>query len=645
MSEKNKPPGIDEATYQTILQSAMDGFWIVDRQGQLKEVNEAYVRMSGYSRDELLAMSIRDVEALQTETEILERIQMIKESGGARFETRHRRKDGGLIDVESTVKLMPRKNGEMVAFIRDITDRKRSEAALRESEFFFKESQRAASIGSYKTDFTTGYWESSEVLDSIFGIDGSYERNVPGWLAIVHPDDKAMMDRYLREEVIGKRGQFSKEYRIIRIQDGETRWVYGLGTVSFDPRGIPLFMIGTIQDITVRKKNEEENSKLQAQLQQSQKMESLGRLAGGIAHDMNNVLAAILATASVGINSLPSGRDAAKSFETISRAASRGAKLVKSLLTFARQSPVDEAELDINAILREAESLVERTVLSKVHIEMDLAPDLGHILGDANALTNTVVNLCINAIDAMSGKGTLTLRTVNRSEEVEVQVEDTGTGMPKEIIDKAFDPFFTTKPAGKGTGLGLPLVFATVKAHRGRVEIQSEPGRGTRVLLWFPMCASGACEEDPETESKVVSAFTPLNVLLADDDEIVRQAFREEFEILGHRVTITASGEESLALLDGGLRPDLVVLDVTMPGLGGEGTLPILRSLYPDLPVLLITGRIDQPALDLAAMYPRVTLLPKPFTFDELKRKLDGIGRTERLFGPPIDDGKGKTDI
>jgi PAS domain S-box-containing protein len=645
-----------------------------------------------------------------------------------------------------------------VAYSLDMHDlqarRKEAEENLKESEFFFRESQRAGAIGSYKTDFIQGKWESSEVLDAIFGIARSYDRSIQGWLDIVHPDDQVMMDQYLRNEVIAGRKAFSKEYRIIRKMDEVTRWVHGRGEVKFDEVGHALSLIGTIQDITERKQAEialrmseetlakifqvspdaidlvrtsdrvsldfnpafstlfgytreefigkpvlpvtmdpwvdledrarlmamlkehgmvlrfetpqrrkdgsiflaeisvttlkidgqpchlsftrditerkqaeEEKLKLQAQLQQSQKMESLGRLAGGIAHDINNVLGAILGMATANIETQPMGSFAYRAFDTISQAAIRGGKMVQSLLSFARQNPSEKHQLDLNVILLEEVRFLERTTLSMINLEMDLADNLRPILGDASALTNAFMNLCVNAVDAMPGNGTLTLRTRKVDNDwIEVEVEDTGVGMSKEILEKAVDPFFTTKEVGKGTGLGLAMVYNTVKAHHGQLDIQSEPGQGTSVRMRFPACEPLTQVPAPVAEPRSHFSTVGLRVLLVDDDELIQSSMEAILEVLGHRVTATLNGEDALGKLESGFRPDVVIMDMNMPGLGGAETLPRLRALIPKVPVLLTTGRVDQTALDLVEAHSGVTLLSKPFSMRELQQQLEILG-------------------
>ena len=534
-----------------------------------------------------------------------------------------RHADGEVRAIRSTAEFDPA-GRKVFGTIQDITGRKQVEMALRESEFFFKESQRAAAIGSYQCDFRSGLWKSSEVLDGIFGIDERFVRSIAGWMDLVHPEDRQMMEHHLNGEVLGQRTPFNREYRIVRRSDGAVRWVFGRGEVRWDAAGTPITMIGTIQDITERVKADEERRRLHTQLLQVQKMESLGSLAGGVAHDMNNVLGAILGLASANLETQVPGSAARQAFEIIIKAAERGGKMVKSLLSFARQTTAEERELDLNALLQDEVRLLERTTLAKIRIETDLAGDLRPILGDATVLAHAIMNLAVNAVDAMSGGGTLTLRTRNLAGGwTEVQVEDTGAGMAKEVLERAMDPFYTTKEHGKGTGLGLSMVYSAVKAHRGLMEIRSEPGRGTCVRLRFPAseCAVPAGVAAGGAPGR--SAKGPLEVLVVDDDELIQSSMEMLLQALGHSVAIARSGEEALARVEAGLRPDLVILDMNMPGLGGGGTLPRLRALRPHLPVLLATGRADQTALDLVEADPRTTLLSKPFSLEELRRKME----------------------
>jgi len=385
-------------------------------------------------------------------------------------------------------------------------------------------------------------------------------------------------------------------------------------------------VITIVRDVTKGRQAEEEKARLRAQLDQAQKLESVGRLAGGIAHDMNNVLGAILGLATVHLETSPPGSPVHRAFETITKAANRGGKVVKGLLSIAHQTPAEERELDVNDLLREQVYLLERTTLSKVHLELDLAAALAPITGDPSALTHAFMNLCVNAVDAMPENGVLTLRTRNLDRSwIEVQVGDTGTGMSEEVLAKALDPFFTTKEVGKGTGLGLSMVYSTVKCHRGELELLSETGRGTLVKMRFPVSPSHALAPEPAGSILQVAPGDAMSVLLVDDDDLVQHSTRTLLEALGHRVTSATCGEEALARLEGGYLPDVVLLDMNMPGLGGAGTLPRLCKAQPFLPVFLCTGRADQSAMDLVATHAQVTLLAKPFGIRELQQHLERV--------------------
>jgi len=488
-------------------------------------------------------------------------------------------------------------------------------------------------------------------IDVIFTLDsrGRFHYLSPAWerqlgysthellgrafIPFVHPGDSDTFCDYLAQVLAVGPGKTSAPYRV-KHADGSWRTFEANGTRLSTPDGEPQFM-GVAHDITERLQAEEKQRLLQIQLQQTQKMESLGSLAGGVAHDMNNVLGAILGLASASVATQPKDSPLHRALETIVKAAERGGKMVNSLLSFARQSPSAYQELDMNALLLEEIQLLERTTLARIRLVMDLTPDLRPIQGDASALTHTLMNLCVNAVDAMPLDGTLTLRTRNLGQDwIEIVVEDSGAGMPKEVLEKALDPFFTTKGQGKGTGLGLSLAHATVMAHRGQLAIESEPGLGTRVQLRFPAATPDVrvTAVTPPSRSGVVSLR--LKVLLVDDDELIQSSIQTILDVMGHTVSTALCGEEALQQLEAGYTPDVVILDMNMPGLGGAGTLPRLRVMHPRLPVLLATGRADQAALDLVNSDALVTLLPKPFGMLELKTCLERLGAGRQAVAP-----------
>ena len=517
----------------------------------------------------------------------------------------------------------------LAGFTIDITERRQALEALRESNQRMQLATDSAHLAVWDWDLQTGtmLWD-----DEMFTLYGTTREEVRGtvqdWKDGLHPED---LERAIArcEAAIKGEAPFDTEFRV-RHKDGTVLWLKANATVLRDPEGNPVRMVGVNRDVTDIHSAEEEKAKLQAQLQQSQKMESLGTLAGGVAHDMNNVLGAILGLASAHIGTQPYGSPLHKALDTICKATERGGKMVKSLLSFARQSPAENHKLDMNAILREQVALLERTTLAKVRLQIDLEADLRPILGDACALTHAFMNLCVNAVDAMPENGTLTLHTRNVDNGwIEVVVEDNGMGMPRSVLEKAMEPFFTTKETGKGTGLGLTMVFSTVKAHRGQMAIQSEPGQGTRVMMRFPACEQETLVRAAASELAEATLLPQgsLKVLLVDDDDLIQSSVQAILEVLGQpAVSMAQSGEEALTLLAAGYEPDLVILDMNMPGLGGIGTLPRLRALRPGVPVLLATGRVDQTALTLASAHPGVTLLSKPFGLRELQKHLENLG-------------------
>ncbi len=441
---------------------------------------------------------------------------------------------------------------------------------------------------------------------------------------ITHPEDVGFNIQFAQELLEGRQKTVQWEKRYLR-KDGQEIWAQVHTSLVRAMDGTPLHYVTQVQDLTQRKQSEREQLLLRAQLVQTQKMESL---AGGVSHDMNNVLMAIQTLATLHQATAPEGSKLCKDMETITKACQRGGTMLKGLLGFARQNLAEEREVDLNALVREELALLERTTLQKVHLDMDLEEGLRPIKGDPAALLHGLMNLCVNAVDAMDKDGILTLRTRNEpGGMVLLEVADTGTGMPKEVLDRVLEPFFTTKPQGKGTGLGLSIVYGTVKAHHGTLNIQSQPGQGTRVSLHFP--AIEAKPSLPEVGAQAVSPppSASLRVLLVDDDELIQIAVQALLEALGHTVISALSGEEALARLETGLHTDVVILDMNMPGLGGAGTLPRLRRLRPSLPVLLATGRVDQTALSLASEYEGVTLLSKPFSLADLQTSLASIVR------------------
>jgi signal transduction histidine kinase len=370
-----------------------------------------------------------------------------------------------------------------------------------------------------------------------------------------------------------------------------------------------------------------------AQLRQAQKLEAIGTLAGGIAHELNNMLAPILADTEALRLSLPAAAPAHRELGRIAAAAVRARDLVRRILVFGRRDRIERRALDIGRAIREAAELLRATLPARIRLHVDVETAGLRIVAGDSELQQIVMNLGGNAVHAMTGGGTLSISAapVRDGAGVELVVADTGKGMDAATVEHAFEPFFTTKRPGEGTGLGLSTVHGIVIALGGRVALDSAPSRGTRVTVELPVAAPGAVVE---TESSEVVIGTPVSgrgrvVLLVDDDPAVLDAHTQMLERLGYRVTSARSGEEAVALLGTGLTPDLLVSDLAMPGIGGIELLGAARRVAPELPVVLATGYVDERDQARIDELDGLEVLLKPFGARELAEVLDRL-----LAGP-----------
>jgi CheY-like chemotaxis protein len=376
------------------------------------------------------------------------------------------------------------------------------------------------------------------------------------------------------------------------------------------------------QDLTATREAEAERQRLEAELLHAQKLESLGSLAGGVAHDMNNILAAIIGLGSTLQEQHQGNAGLSRSLGIILAAGERGRKLVRRLTDFARKGLEDARPVDLNALVRELADLLRSTTLQRIELILTLEPDLPPVLGERSALHSALMNLSVNAMDAMPEGGTLTFRTALAPRgEVELAVADTGVGMAPAVLARAMEPFFTTKPAGKGTGLGLAGVYGTMKAHGGSVEIRSREGQGTRIQLRFPVLGENASGAPAANGAEPEPRLLPRRVLVVDDDPIILETLPSTLEHLGNTVHKAARGQEALDLLEDGLE----ILDHNMPGLSGSDTLLRLRALRPDLPVILSTGFLAPEVEEEVRRVPALWLLNKPYTLPAIREKMAAI--------------------
>jgi len=506
----------------------------------------------------------------------------------------------------------------------------RDQALALEEERFNTVSQRlqvatgSAGIGIWEWDIGRDVHLWDERMVGIHGVPAGTSPAPGGaWLDLVHPEDRAVVAQRNLDAVEGD-GNLDLTYRILR-PDGAVRHLKVDALVVRDAQGRAQRLVGMARDVTAQAEAESERQRLETELQHAQKLESLGSLAGGVAHDMNNILTAILGLGSTLQHQYGADPALARGLGTIVQAGERGTKLVRHLTEFARKGLDEARPVDLNELVRREADLLGSTTLRKVTLECRLEEGLPLILGEPAALSNALMNLCVNALDAMPEGGVLGLATRALAGQVELTVADTGQGMTPAVQARAMEPFFTTKPLGKGTGLGLAGVYGTMKAHGGTVELQSQVGEGTRVTLSFPAALTSGRAPGTRAEAGAAAAAPPLRILLVDDDPIIRKTLPDMLTFLGHTVTTAALGQEALDLLGGGLAVDLVVLDHNMPGLTGAETLVRIKAAESRQAVLLSTGFLEPQVEALAATLPRVWLLIKPYSLQGIRKKLEEI--------------------
>jgi len=611
-----------ELRYRSLFENSRAVKLLIDPEGgAIRDANGAAEAFYGWSREQLTALRIQDINTLGG-ARVLDELRKVPTGAQQSFQFQHRVADGSLRDVEVYSCVVPVDHkARIYSIIHDVSDRKRAEEALRISEQRMNLAMEKSHTGGWEFDLIDHSAYRTPEHARIFGDDPADS----GWslerfLGHVLPEDRDAVARTIQEAMAALR-DWSLECRIQRAE-GEVRWVGLSGGPLNAHTGEPVRMAGIVQDLTERKRVESEVHALEHQINHLQRLDSIGRLAGGVSHDINNVLAAIMAVGTLLKVQHPDDPDLTQDADTLLHAAARGRDLVKRLRDFSRKELESAAPFDLNDLARGEAELLDRTTFKKVDVRLELEAELPLVYGEASAVANALMNLCLNASDAMPGGGVLCLATRSLGQGfVELVVQDEGCGMAQEVLSRAMEPFFTTKPLGKGTGLGLSQVYGTMKAHGGTLELQSQPGQGTRVSLVFPPALHVAT---PALEPAPVVTPRHLSILLVDDEEIIRRTVVVLFQALGHQVCTATGGQDALEQLRAGLEPELVVLDLNMPGMDGSETLDHLRQLRPDLPVIFATGYVDERIPMILSRYPRVRILKKPFTLAEIEQVLTG---------------------
>jgi PAS domain S-box-containing protein len=524
--------------------------------------------------------------------------------------------------------------GGFVLAVRDISRRRQSELEILEWKQRYDLLALAAGNVVYDRH-SSGNVVWGGGFEKMLGFDaGDMQGGVSQWFDRVHPDDAPRMrDEFKQAE--GRGFSLTLEYRLQR-RGGDYVLVEDTSYPYFDEAGKVERFIGVLVDITKRKKADEENAKLAASLRQAQKMESIGRLAGGVAHDFNNLLTVISGNVSFAMMDLQRQDPLYESMNEISRAVDSAATLTRQLLAFSRKQVIDPRVLNLNTLVERLQKMLTRLLGEDIELRAVLSESLGQVRVDPGQVEQVIVNLAVNARDAMPDGGSLTLETANVTldeafcrdrglgqpgEFVMLSVADSGCGMDEETKSHLFEPFFTTKEQGKGTGLGLATVYGVVTQNKGAVDVSSEPDRGTCFKIYLPRV-------DAEPENLQNTQLTRLprggeTIILVEDEDMVREVAVRLLKRQGYRVHAYANGGEAM-MAAGELREDfhLLITDVVMPGINGRVLAKNLQALRPAMKVLFTSGYTGDVIVHHGMLEQGIEFISKPYTLEQLAKRV-----------------------
>jgi PAS domain S-box-containing protein len=625
----------EENRLRAVVDTAVDGVILIDARGVILMFNPACERLFGFASFEVIGRNVKMLMPEPYQSGHDGYLRNYRDTGERRIigigrEVLGRKRSGTTFPMDLSVGEAEEDGRPIfVGIIRDLTERKMAEKALREGS----ERMRA-------------------IVET--AVDGMILINARGTVQMFNPACERLFG-YAAEEVLGHnvRMLMPPPYRdehdsyIANYRDTGAAKVIGIGRevigLRKDGTTFPMDLsvgeakqetqsvfVGIIHDLSGRKRTEE-------QLVQAQKMETVGQLSGGIAHDFNNLLTVILGNAEALSLRLKSRDDLQHLADTIVTAAERGAQLTQRLLSFSRRQMLQPTAIDCNALLDSMRLLLQRTLREDVELRINTSSAPVFALADPAQLESALLNLALNAQDAMPDGGTLTMTlqaieldadslssdfNVKPGRYVAISVTDEGTGMSRDTLERVFEPFFTTKEVGKGSGLGLSMVYGFAKQSNGHVTIYSEVGLGTSVRIFLP----GALADNVETARAAEEHGSPSGnerILVVEDDDFVRSHAIATLESLGYRVSVASDGREALAMLNGGTRPDLLFTDVVMPGgISGWELAAQARAIVPDVRVLFTSGYPKEALTGRSQIDPDALILTKPYRKAELARRV-----------------------
>ena len=622
---------ISEARYRLFFEGNVLPGWLFDLKSlRFLDVNRAAVEHYGYSRDEFLARTLLDIRPPGEVPKFLKSIRELAAGAGQKNRRKHMKKDGSEIEVEVISHVLEGDAPVVFALVHDVTDRLRREAEVRETTQRLNLALTASRTGVWTWDALTDriVWDANTY--EIYGIPpGEFGGTFADLIAVIHPEDRDKMTGDFMAS--GEESpEFAIEFRAVR-PDQSIRFVAARGRAFRDESGRLVRVTGVSQDVT-------EQRKLAEQLRQAQKMEAIGQLAGGIAHDFNNVLNVILGYSRMMLaNSTPED-PVYRRLDEIRKAGERAASLTQQLLAFSRKQVLQPRVINLGDTLAEMEHMVQRVIGDHIQVATHTDQNLGQVKIDPTQAHQVVLNLVVNARDAMPDGGTLTMEVANTELDesaarthglapgryVMLAVSDNGTGMTPEIRQRVFEPFFTTKGTGQGTGLGLSTVYGIVQQSEGHIWLYSEPGIGTTFKIFLPRVDEP--REDQSSEPARNVAGGDETILVVEDDPAVRGLIEEVLNPTGYRVITAENGEAAIRVsLEWKGSIDLVLTDVVMPKMGGKEVAERLTSMHPGVKVIFMSGYTGNAIAQQGTLDPDVAFIQKPFTPEALCAKIRSV--------------------
>ena len=618
-----------EMKFRSVVQAANDAIISSKSNGNIISWNKCAETIFGYSEGEVLGkpLTILMPELLRyIHSRRLERL-ISSESGynEKMFESYGLKKDGSEFPIEISIAAWKTEEGTFyTGIVRDITERKRAQEKIRERASLLNITHDAIAVRDLEHRLT--YWNKGAE-----GLYGWTEDEIKGKNANELLYKEESPDLMEAKKIVIERGKWTGELCQV-TKDGkeiivDSRWV-----LTYDHKGAPKSILIINTDVTEKKK-------LEAQFLRAQRMDSLGTLAGGIAHDLNNILTPIMLSLQILKEECPD-EDKRKLVDILERNTMRGADLIKQVLLFARGAEGERRTVQVAYLISEIGKVTKETFPKSIEVRFSISRGLWEVTGDATQLYQVLMNLCVNARDAMPEGGILEISAENLFIDenhkrmnidakvgpyIVITVTDTGTGIPPEILDKVFEPFFTTKAHGKGTGLGLSTSIGIIKSHSGFIEVNSEVGKGTEFKVYLPSAAT------TETQQVKAQELTPPNtgngemVLVVDDEASIREVTGAILETNGYRVITAADGAEAISLYkEKGTEIKIVLMDMAMPVMDGHACIRELRKINPEIKIIAVSGLIEKESFSKVVKQVN-TLLNKPYSAEELLKTIKDI--------------------